>query len=152
MSPGTVQKISNYLFSERYADSDSQIAVDISGNSYVTWNSCNAESGEGFDQKICWVEIDAEGNPGRVQNISTYPIPKHFDGNSHIAVDSKGNSYVIWEGEDASKHDHIYFTARLASPGLSTAVFVMIVVVLLVMAVIAVITRKKSGQTLNKNL
>ena len=144
-TPGIVQKISNYLFSERHADSDSRIAVDSSGNSYVTWNSCNVESGERFDQKICWVKIDTEGKPGRVQNISTYPTSKHFDGNSQIAVDSKGNSYVIWEGKDASKHDHIYFTACLSNQGLSTSLTIVITLVIVtITAIVVVIKRKKS--------
>ena len=150
---GKCQNVSNYLGSQLYLDCYPYIAVDASGNSYITWNSYNKGIGEKFDQKICWVKIDAEGDAGRVQNISSRQFSKHFDWNSRIAVDATGNSIAVWEGKDIHGDDHIFFTARLANPGLSTAVFVMIaVVVALVMAVIVVIIRKKSGQTLNKDL
>ena len=44
-----------------------------------------------------WVRIDAEGNPGEVVRLSTYPGSNKFDDESpQIAVDAKGNFSVTW--------------------------------------------------------
>jgi hypothetical protein len=142
-TPGSVLKISEYLLSEDYADWYSHIAADSSGNSYVVWLRDNGKSAEQFDQRVCWVKIDTEGKPGKIHDISSRQR-RHFDTDPRIAVDVHGNSYVVWIGVDASGHDHIYFTATLANPGLSATVFVMIAAVGLVVVIIAVIIRKKS--------
>lgn len=141
-TPGSVLKISDYLLSEDYADWYSHIAADSSGNSYVVWLSYNGKSAEQFDQRICWVKIDAKGKPGKIHDISSRQR-RHFDIDPRIAVDVHGNSYVVWIGEDASGHDHIYFTARLANPDLLTTVFVMVAAVVLSVVIIVVTIRKK---------
>jgi hypothetical protein len=144
-TPGSVLKISDYPLSEDYADWYSQIAADSSGNSYVVWLSYNGKSAEQFDQRICWVKIDTEGKPGKISDISSRQ-KKHFDKDPRIAVDVHGNSYVVWIGVDASGHDHIYFTARLASPDFLTTVFVMIAAVVLAVVIIVVTLHKKFRQ------
>lgn len=143
---GTVQRISNYLFSTSYEDWDPQIAVDAEGNSYVTWNSCNRGFAEKFDQQICWVKIDAKGNPGKVQRISSRQYSKHFDRYSQICVDSVGNSYVIWVGHDESKHDHIFFTAYLPNQVQSSRVILLLIVVAAMIVVAAILVHSKIGK------
>jgi hypothetical protein len=143
--PGTVQKVSNYFLSGVYEDSNPQIAVDVQGNSYITWNSFNGGFAEKFDLTIRWTKVDTEGNPGRAQNISSNQYSKHFDRNSRVAVDTQGNSYVVWEGDDESKHDHIFFTAHLPDQTLIPRV-IFIMVILIAAVVIAagvVVVRRK---------
>jgi hypothetical protein len=141
--PGTVQKVSNYLFSSVYEDWDPQIAVDTLGNSYVTWNSFNGGFAEKFDQQICWIKIDAEGNPGKVHKLSGCQYAKHVDRDSRICAGPEGNSYVIWVGQDASNHDHIYFTAHL--PNLVPLLRV-ILLIGAVVVIAAVLIYRRIGQ------
>jgi hypothetical protein len=145
---GTVQKISTYLGSTVYDDTNPQIAVDVIGNSYIAWESFNRKSAEQFDQQIYWIKIDAEGNPGKVQNLSSRQYAKHFDRKSRIAVDTSGNSYVTWEGEDTSKIDHIFFTAHLPNPTILLKIILALiaVVVMVTIGVIAIVVRKKTGR------
>ncbi len=146
----TVQKISTYLFSTVYDDRLPQIAVDSSGNSYITWESFNRKPAEQFDQTICWIKVDAEGNPGKVHNISSCQERKHFDQNPRIAVSARGNSYITWRGQDASKIDHIFFTAHFTdSTPISgiIEIIVIIIVLVVVIGVIIILIRKK----MNKN-
>ncbi len=141
--PGEVKKISNYLGSVVYDDSCPQIAVDGKGNSYVTWLRFNKGFAEHFDLVTCWVKIDASGTPGGVQNISSRQESKHFDQDPQIAVDGKGNSYVTWRGEDASKNDHIYFTARLPNHAISrTMTIITYIVIMIAIAVVITMTYK----------
>jgi hypothetical protein len=147
---GTVQKISNYLFSSIYEDWDPQIAADAKGNSYATWNSFNGGFNELFDQSICWVKIDAEGNPGKVHKLSSHEYSQHFDGNSRICVDSEGNSYVIWVGEDTFEGSQIFFTACLHNPTLSMSLTIVLVMTA-VMAALMAIFHKKIGQIFSLN-
>lgn len=141
--PGEVRKVSNYLGSVVYDDSCPQVAVDGKGNSYVTWLRFNKGFAEHFDLVTCWVKIDASGTPGRIQNISSRQESKHFDQDPQIAVDGKGNSYVTWRGEDASKNDHIYLTARLPNHAISRTVTIIIfIVIMVVIAVVIAMTYK----------
>jgi hypothetical protein len=109
---GIVTRISDYLLSALYDDSDPRIAVDKEGNSYIVWLSFNVKSGKNFDEDILWVEVDTKGISGRVRNLSEYPTLNHFDRYCRIAVDDSGNSYVVWEGEDEFERDHIFFSAN----------------------------------------
>jgi hypothetical protein len=139
---GAVQRISNYSGSTAFDDSGPSIAVDALGNSYVTWTSYNRGIAEQFDQRVCWVKIDAEGKPGRVQKIPSYPDSRHSDWNSRIALDALGNSYVTWEGEDAYGNDHIFFTARLPRPASLATVAVIAVMVIAAIVLVVILTRK----------
>jgi len=146
----TVQKISNYLFSAVYDDSDPQIAIDAAGNSYVAWNSFNGGFAEQFDQQICWAKIDSTGNPGKVQKISSRQYSKHFDRYPRICVDSVGNSYIIWVGHDESKHDHIFFTAHFTDStpiSMIIEIIVVITALVVVIGVIIMLIRKKKNKT-----
>jgi len=146
----TVQMISTYLFSTVYDDSGSQIAVDATGNSYVAWNSFNRKPAEQFDLQICWVKIDSAGTPGKVQKISSRQYSKHFDRYPRICVDSVGNSYVIWEGHDESKHDHIFFTAHFPDSTPISGIIEIVVIIttlVVVIGVIIILIRKKKNKT-----
>jgi hypothetical protein len=104
-TPGTVQKISTHPDNETREDYDHQIAVDLDGNSYVTWR-CQF----GSNKDIYWVKVDAAGTPGTVQKISTHADNVTGDDfNPQIAADSSGNSYVAWYGRDGSDNE-IYWT------------------------------------------
>jgi hypothetical protein len=98
-----VQKISTHP-DNVYGDNYPQIAVDSSGNSYVTWDGW-----DGTDDEIYWVKVDSSGTPGTVQKISTHPDNvTNGDFTPQIAVDSSGNSYVTWWGNDGTD-DEIYW-------------------------------------------
>jgi hypothetical protein len=142
---GEVKNISNYLGSTINDDRIPQIAVDGLRNSYVTWDSFNRKSAEKFDQRICWVRVDTEGNPGRAQNISSNQYSKHFDRNPQIAVDIQGNSYVVWAGHDEFKHDHIFFTAHFPDQTLIPRVILIMVILIAAMIIAAgvVVIRRK---------
>ena len=139
---GEVQKISDYRNSSAYDDEMPQIEVDSSGNSLITWEKFNQKSAEQFDQRICWVKIDAEGKLGRISDISPRQR-KHFDKIPQIAVDAEGNSYVIWLGKVESGNNLIFHTARHSNPALSIALTIMIPLTALIILIIIVINRKK---------
>lgn len=145
-APGTlgeIQMISDYMGSATFDDSAPCIVVDASGNSYVTWSSYNREIAEQFDQRIYWIKIDAEGNLGRVQKVPSHPDSRHFDWNSRIAVDARGNSYITWEGEDTSGNSHIFFTARLLNSIPTKIVVTSIIVIIVLTATLAIIVRRR---------
>ena len=94
--PGTVQMVSKPLDNIHGYNSDSEIAVDSSGNSYITW-----QGWDGIKSPIHWVKVDASGAPGTVQEISTHPDNMIHGGcRPQIGADSSGNSYVVYNGED----------------------------------------------------
>jgi hypothetical protein len=68
---GEVRKISDYRSSSAYDDGLPRIAVDSSGNSHIVWEKFNRKPAEQFDQRICWVKIDTEGNLGKISDISS---------------------------------------------------------------------------------
>ncbi|KYK28792.1 MAG: hypothetical protein HXS48_03315 [Theionarchaea archaeon] len=91
---GTVLKISTHPDNVMRSDFFPHIAVDASGNSYVVWD-CHAETG----YHVYWVRIDSLGAPGIVQKISTHPDNVNgINRYPKIAVDTIGNSYVVWQG------------------------------------------------------
>ncbi|KYK36665.1 MAG: hypothetical protein HXS48_16360 [Theionarchaea archaeon] len=146
---GNIQNISTYLGSTLHHDRNPHIAADASGNSYVTWSSYNRGSGDQFDQRICWVKIDVSGKPGRVQEISTREEPRHFDRNSRIVVDTEGNSHVVWEGENESGNDHIFFTAHLPSPPSVQRMLLALIVIIAIASVVIVIRKKLEKDSLD---
>ena len=140
---GTIQKVSNYLGSTTFDDSGPYMAIDGLGNSYVTWSSYNRGIAEDFDQRVCWVKIDTSGRPEQVQKVSTHPDSKHIDWNSRIAVDAAGNSYVVWEGEGASKNSHIFFTAHLPNSTSATIPVITLIGIAIVVTLAVIIARKR---------
>ena len=111
-----VEKISTHLDNIENDDTNPQIAVDGAGNSYIVW--------EGFDRsdyEIYWVKIGTSGVFGDVKKISNH-IDNEFenDHNPQIAVDDKGNSYVVWEGHDGN--DYEIYWVKITSSGASGSV------------------------------
>jgi hypothetical protein len=103
-------KKSLHLDSVGRDNNDPQIALDVAGNSYIVW-----QGNDGNDNEIYWSKIDALGNPGQVEKISTYPDNQEIhDFCPQIAVDSSGNSYVVWEGNDGN-YSQIYWVKVDAS-------------------------------------
>ena len=96
--PGTVLKVSTHPDNVDTNDWLPQIAVDSSGNSYITWSGS-----DGNDKEIYWVKVDEGGTPGTIQKISTYPDGIEYnDSSPHIASDSEGNTFVTWGGSDGT--------------------------------------------------
>ncbi len=104
-TPGTAQMVSNHADNAAGDDFASQIAVDDSQNSYIVWHGYG-----GSNDEIYWTYVDSAGTPGTAQKISN-----HLDNGSgddwfpQISVDSAGNSYVVWHGDDGNDWE-IYFT------------------------------------------
>ena len=102
---GTVQKVSTHPDNLIWEDGPPQIAVDASGNSYITWYGF-----DGTDYEIYWVKVDAAGVAGTVQKVSTHPDNiTNEDYNPKIAVDVAGNSYVTWSGRNGNNKIQIYW-------------------------------------------
>ena len=105
--PAPVQEISDP--SGRHFDMLPEIVLDSSGNSYVVWQSVAGSS-------IYWVKVNPSGICGTVQEISTHP--DNTNGHNHdpkIAVDSGGNSYVVWYGSDGN--DYEIYWVKIDSSG-----------------------------------
>lgn len=86
-----------------------QIAVDASGNSYITWQR--------FDNwGIYWVKVDASEVATEVKRIS--PTTYYGAGlTPQIAIDSSGNSYIVYQGWiEGDKETQIYWI-RVDSTG-----------------------------------
>jgi hypothetical protein len=99
--PGTVQKVSTHSDNITHSDGNPRLRVDASGNSYVVWYGS-----DGNDYEIYWVKVDSTGTPGTVQKISTHPDNvANGDFNPEIAVDSSGNSYIVWKGFDGNDYE-----------------------------------------------
>ncbi|MGH9194211.1 MAG: SBBP repeat-containing protein, partial [Acidimicrobiia bacterium] len=80
--------IARYNGTENNEDIGMALAVDVSGNVYVTGDA--VEKGNDFD--IVTIKYDGNGTP---QWIAKYDGPAHsVDAGSAIAVDSEGNVYV----------------------------------------------------------
>ena len=100
-----------------YYNRNPEIAIDGSGNSYVTWQSF-----DGNDKEVYWVKIEASGTPRIVQKISTHPDNiTDDDWYPQIAVDASGNSYITWhcfhEGSCASVLPLFSWILMLHQPG-----------------------------------
>ncbi len=90
--PGAVQEISTHQESV-YSDRFPQCAVDMSGNSYVTWQGY-----DGDDAEIYWARIDNSGTPGIIKKVSAKPENLMFnDFAPRISLDTEGNSYIVWQ-------------------------------------------------------
>ena len=140
---GTVKMISQYLGSTLYEDTNPEIVVDASKNSYIVWESFNRGWAEQFDKQICWVKIDSSGTPGRVDKISSRQFSKHFDRSPRIAVDASGTCYVVWEGDDEYNNDHIFFTARLPN---STPMIIIVVIAAITALLVLAVVRRRLGK------
>ena len=89
---GNAQKISTHTDNTNNDEDHPRIAVDLLGNSYVSW-----KGHDGNDWDVYWVKINASGTPGTVQKISNHQDTiNRNDSKSEIAVDNLGNSYVVW--------------------------------------------------------
>ncbi|MBU7018432.1 MAG: hypothetical protein HXS44_13055 [Theionarchaea archaeon] len=90
--PGEVVKISAYPDSSEDNEWNVQIVVDTQGNSYAVWKL--------HWDTIYWVKIDAEGIPGEAVNVTADPDNADYsESDPKIAVDTQGNSYVVWKGQ-----------------------------------------------------
>ncbi|MGD2248735.1 MAG: hypothetical protein PVF58_10040 [Candidatus Methanofastidiosia archaeon] len=110
---GEVKKISTHKDNIDNHDYDPQIAVDNSGNFYITWHGCDTEKcrEEPGDLEIYWVKIDSKGNLGEVKKIpsSNPDYINTMDKIPQIAVDPAGNSYIVWSGI-GEKSEDIFWT------------------------------------------
>ncbi|MBU7032361.1 MAG: hypothetical protein HXS53_07500, partial [Theionarchaea archaeon] len=104
-NPWIVQKISTHPDNIEHDDWHPHIRVDGTRNSYIVWMG-----DDGNNSEIYWVRIDASGNPGAVQKISTHPDNvEHGGWTPQIALDGDGNSHVIWHRFDGNTYD-VYWT------------------------------------------
>ncbi|MBU7021165.1 MAG: hypothetical protein HXS41_08905 [Theionarchaea archaeon] len=109
---GDVEKISTHLDNLFKDDYDPRIAVDLQGNSYVTWYGF-----DGMDNEIYWTTVASSGSQETTLKISISPYNKVWDDyNPQIAVDSEGNSYVVWYGFDGT--DYEIFWAEMTDSSL----------------------------------
>jgi len=107
--PGDVIKVSTHKDNVNWDDYNPQIAVDVAGNSYITWYGY-----DGTDSEIYWVKV-VSGIPGAVVKVSIEEKNmRAYDRNSQIAVDAVGNSYVVWSGYGGPDQD-IYWVKIDAS-------------------------------------
>ncbi|MBU7027168.1 MAG: hypothetical protein HXS48_09505 [Theionarchaea archaeon] len=112
---GTIKEISTHEDNKMWYSSYPQIAVDPSGNSYVTWYGW-----DGHDKEIYWVKVDSSGVPGTVLKISTHEDnTEEDDYYPQIAVDAAGNSYVVWHGCDGN---YEVYWVKIDSKGVPGAV------------------------------
>ncbi|KYK35779.1 MAG: hypothetical protein AYK18_12740 [Theionarchaea archaeon DG-70] len=88
-TPGTVKKISVHPEERENKDWLPKIALDASGNSYITWYGS-----DGSNYDIYWVKISNSGTPEMVRKISTHEDNiNHYDSNPQSTIDASGNSY-----------------------------------------------------------
>ncbi len=90
-------------------ESDPRIAVDSSGNSYLTWRKYYENDGEVF-----WAKVDSSGTDP-VVTIEQLTDNEYDDYSRNIVADSSGNSYLTWHGEDGN--DYEVFWAKVDSSG-----------------------------------
>lgn len=77
------------------------------------------EGHDGTDQGIYWVRISS-GAPGKVLKISTHSDNITMgEGSPHIAVDTKGNSHVVWHGYDENDAEIYVTTSANLEPSIS---------------------------------
>jgi hypothetical protein len=110
-SAGQQQWIARYDGPASSADDPRAIAVDSSGNAYVTGQSVRSGA-TGFDYAT--IKYDSVG---REQWVARYDGPGNLDDEPHrIAVDNGGNVYVTGESS-GSGTDHDYATIKYDSSG-----------------------------------
>ena len=110
-NPSPPVKISTHPDNLQYSFLWPEIGIDDSQNAYVVWGGK-----DGNDSEIYWVKIDASGNPGTVQKISTHPDNiEHDDWDPHIRVDGTGNSSIVWMGHDGN--DIEIYWVRIGASG-----------------------------------
>ncbi len=96
---GTIRKISTHPDNGVFNDRDSRIAVDRTGNSYISWRCA-------LKNQVYWTKVDTSGVPGTAQKISNHPDNgRNSNNNPRIGIDASGNSYVVWEGHDGSDYE-----------------------------------------------
>ncbi|MBU7023502.1 MAG: hypothetical protein HXS40_04985 [Theionarchaea archaeon] len=101
-----VEEISTRRDGAKASARNPQIGIDVQGNSFVTWQAAGAKN-----QDIYFVRIDDSGVQGVVQLISTNKDSITYnDYNPQIAVDSEGNSNVVWYGYDGNDRE-IYWVS-----------------------------------------
>lgn len=143
--PDTPVKASSYFLSESFSDFGPQIAVDSLGNSYIVWMSDNDVWGEGHRRKILWIQIDKDGQAGKVRDISDRKNTVCKDSSPQIAVDSSGISYVVWSGPDETDSNHLFFTVHVESSSSIEIIIGGIVICALISALIICMKKRKKN-------
>jgi hypothetical protein len=108
-----VEKVSTAETQDR-DDYGAHIAVDGAGNSFITW-----EGDDGNDHEIYWVKVGT--GVSDVKKVSNH-IDNEYrnDFNPQIAVDTQGNSSVVWRGFDGN--DFEIYWVKINSSGTSGSV------------------------------
>lgn len=89
-----------------------QVGVDGTGNSYIVWYGTS-----GDDQGIYWAKITENGTIEKIIKASTYEDNQVSDDyDPHIAVDSEGNSHVVWYG--VTRNDSAIYWAKIDPSGM----------------------------------
>jgi TolB protein len=105
-----VKKVSTHTDNMDNEDRDPQIGTDGYGNSYVTWWGW-----DGTDDEIYWTKISPTGVPGSTQKVSIHPDNEtNEDRFPDIAVDSAGNSHIVWRGSEGESY-RVYYVRVSAS-------------------------------------
>jgi hypothetical protein len=96
--PGEIQRISAHPDDVRSWEKEPRIVMDGERNSYVVWNCCVREECDiSTWDEVHWVKINAEGVSGEVLNVFTHPDSSGQGvGTPEIAIDPRGNSFVVW--------------------------------------------------------
>jgi hypothetical protein len=108
--PGEIQRIFAHPDEVHSWEKEPRIVMDGERNSYVVWNCCvGEECGISTWDEVHWVKINAEGVPGEVLNVFTHPDSSGQGvGTPEIAIDPRGNSFVVWSCY-GGKTDDVYW-------------------------------------------
>lgn len=111
VDPTGIVNVTSLVTNNSYEDHSPQIAIDSSGNSYLTWFQ-----NESFDDyEIFWASVNSSGSVSSPTQVTNNTSP---DYDPQITTDPSGNSYLTWYGLDGDDYD--IFWAKLNSSGVVT--------------------------------